>query len=99
MTSDGLTGIADNARGRFDAKHKAREQALALTREVIRLSANAIRNVHRGNFAEAEGLIAKGRANLDQTEKQIADQWNAKTDEIGRDAQLAAYKASLGITK
>jgi multiple sugar transport system substrate-binding protein len=40
-----------------------------------------------------------GELTLDQTEKQIADQWNAKTDEIGRDAQLAAYKASLGITK
>ncbi len=40
-----------------------------------------------------------GELTVDQTEKQIADQWNAKTDELGRDKQLAAYKASLGITK
>jgi len=31
--------------------------------------------------------------------KQITDQWNAKTDELGRDKQLAAYKATLGVTK
>jgi multiple sugar transport system substrate-binding protein len=33
------------------------------------------------------------------TMKQIQDGWNAKTDELGRDAQLAAYKATLGVTK
>jgi len=31
--------------------------------------------------------------------KQVEDGWNAKTDELGREAQLAAYKASLGVTK
>jgi multiple sugar transport system substrate-binding protein len=31
--------------------------------------------------------------------KQITDQWNAKTDELGRDKQLASYKATLGVTK
>lgn len=72
MNVDGLSEIADNIRGHLGEKHRAREQALALTREVIRLSANAIRNVHRGNFAGAEELIAKGRANLDETERQLA---------------------------
>jgi len=33
------------------------------------------------------------------TMKQIEDGWNAKTDELGRDTQLAAYKATLGVTK
>jgi len=33
------------------------------------------------------------------TMKQITDQWNAKTDELGRDKQLAAYKSTLGVTK
>jgi multiple sugar transport system substrate-binding protein len=31
------------------------------------------------------------------TEKAIADGWNAITDQTGKDAQLAAYVASLGI--
>ena len=70
--TQGLASFMDDIRAHLDEKHRAREQALALSREVIRLSANAIRNVHRGNFAEAEGLIAKGRANLDQTETHLA---------------------------
>jgi multiple sugar transport system substrate-binding protein len=39
-----------------------------------------------------------GELDVNATMKQIADQWNAKTDQIGRDAQLAAYKGSLGIS-
>jgi len=31
--------------------------------------------------------------------KQINDKWEEKTDELGRDTQLAAYKASLGVQK
>ena len=73
LNADGLNGIADSAREHLDAKHKAREQALALTREVIRLSANAIRNIHRGNFDAAEVLLDKARDNLAQTEAHLAD--------------------------
>ncbi len=72
MNTDGLNEIADSVRAHLDAKHKAREQALALSREVIRLSANAIRAVHRREFALAEELIAKGKANLEQTEAGLA---------------------------
>jgi len=40
-----------------------------------------------------------GELTKEQTMKQITDGWNAKTDELGRDKMLAAYKASLGVTK
>ncbi len=40
-----------------------------------------------------------GEITRDATAKQISDQWNKKTDEIGRDAALAAYKATLGVTR
>src|SRR2546425_10518887 len=59
-------------RAHLDAKHQAREQALALTREVIRLSANAIRAVHRREFDAAEGLLAKAKTNLEQTEAALS---------------------------
>ncbi len=72
MNTDGLNEIADGIRGNLGEKHRAREQALALTREVIRLSANAIRNVHRGDFGAAEGLLAKARSNLEETETALA---------------------------
>jgi len=40
-----------------------------------------------------------GELTSDQTMKQITDQWNQKTDEIGRPSQLDAYKASLNVTR
>ena len=33
------------------------------------------------------------------TEQAIADGWNAITDEVGKDKQLAAYVASLGVQR
>lgn len=73
MNTDGLAAIGDEVRAYLESKHRAREQALALTREVIRLSANAIRAVHRGEFAAAEELIAKGRRNLDEADTLLAE--------------------------
>lgn len=46
----------------FAAKNAAREQALAASRAVIRLSANTIRAVHRGEFDRAATLLAEARA-------------------------------------
>jgi multiple sugar transport system substrate-binding protein len=40
-----------------------------------------------------------GEISLNQAMTQITDQWNKKTDEIGRAQQLAAYRSSLSITK
>jgi len=40
-----------------------------------------------------------GEISRDATAKQISDQWNQKTDELGRDKQLAAYKATLGVVR
>jgi multiple sugar transport system substrate-binding protein len=40
-----------------------------------------------------------GEVTAKEAATQIADGWNAKTDELGRDAQLAAYKASLGVAR
>jgi len=52
-----LTQACDKIRADFDAKDAAREKALALSRDMIRNSANAIRSVHRGEFADARKLI------------------------------------------
>ncbi len=40
-----------------------------------------------------------GELSVNQTMAQITAQWNKKTDEIGRQSQLDAYKASLSVTK
>ena len=54
--------IGEAALGRLEAVNTAREQALADTRQIVRLSANAIRAVHRGEFAEADNLLEQARA-------------------------------------
>ena len=73
LNTDGLSEIADSARDHFTAKHRAREEALALSRETVRFSANAIRCVHRREFPAAEERIAKAAANLRQVDTGLAD--------------------------
>ncbi|MCL4241496.1 MAG: haloacid dehalogenase [Dehalococcoidia bacterium] len=45
----------------FAAKNAAREQALSASRTIIRMSANSIRAVHRGEFAEATRMLDDAR--------------------------------------
>jgi translin len=49
--------ILDN----FAEKNAAREKALTASRTLIRMSANAIRAVHRGEFAQAESMLDEAR--------------------------------------
>lgn len=56
-----LDQIAESIRSNFDQKSVARERGLSLSRGVIRSSANAIRAIHRGEFEEAQRLIASAR--------------------------------------
>lgn len=50
------------ARGEFEVKNAAREQALAHSRELTRTCANTIRAVHRRDFDQARQLLAAARA-------------------------------------
>jgi translin len=56
-----LATIGEAALARLEAVNAAREQALADTRQLVRLSANTIRAVHRGEFTEADNLLAQAR--------------------------------------
>ena len=48
-------------RSELDQKNAARERALAASRELIRLCANAIRAVHRSDTAQADELLQQAR--------------------------------------
>ena len=63
---ESLARVAERALHDFSAKHAARERALPISREVIRLSANAIRAVHRQEFDQARGLISQAEKSLEQ---------------------------------
>ncbi len=97
MNTDGLSEVAESIRGYLDAKHRAREQALALCREVIRLSANAIRSVHRQDFAPAEGLLAKARRNLEQVGSALGDHQDIFHAGFVHDAQKEFAEASCTL--
>jgi len=97
MNTDGLSEIAEKVREHFGAKHRAREQALALCREVIRLSANAIRCVHRQDFAAAEELIGRARANLSQADEGLAGHRDIFHAGFVHDAQKEYAEASLTL--
>ncbi len=97
MNTDGLSEIADSVRGHLDAKHRAREQALSLTREVIRLSANAIRATHRKEFGAAGELLAKARRNLDQTADGLAEHQDIFHAGFVHDSQKEFAEASTTL--
>ena len=57
----------------FEAKDRAREEALQLTRVVIRRSGAAIRSVHRGEFDRAQELTGKAGETLARIGDLLAD--------------------------
>ncbi|MEX0786445.1 MAG: haloacid dehalogenase [Dehalococcoidia bacterium] len=70
---DQLEPIMEDVRRVFVDKNAAREKALPLCREALRHSANAIRAVHREDFAEAERLIGLARDLLGNARTALAE--------------------------
>jgi translin len=54
-----LEAILARVTAQLSAKNKAREVGLSSSRAIIRLSANAIRAIHRGERGEAERLLSE----------------------------------------
>lgn len=59
---DWLTAIVEPARQALDESNAAREESLALSREIIRTAANTIRAVHRSEFQQADTMLEQARA-------------------------------------
>ena len=64
LHEESLARISSQALEDLSAKHAARERGLPISREVIRLSANAIRAVHRQQFDDARGLLSQAEGRL-----------------------------------
>lgn len=62
MPLTGLNGIAQQVHEYFERMDAAREKAIGLSREVIRLSSTAIKHVHRGEYEEAASFLEENRA-------------------------------------
>ncbi len=57
----------------FEAKDKARETGLSLSREVVRTCGTAIRHIHRGDISKAVILLEDARGSLEDIDLQLAD--------------------------
>lgn len=68
-----LDAIRDLLQKRLDDKNQAREQGLGHCRKIIRLSANSIRAIHRGDSEEAQRLMGEARGLLDEAVSVMAD--------------------------
>ena len=66
LHADSFARLSDVSLEAFTQRHDARERGLRISRQVIRLSANAIRAVHRSEFDRASDLIAQARADLQE---------------------------------
>jgi translin len=62
----GLEEIGGRVRAALDARNAAREQALTLSREIIRTCANAIRAAHRGEVERAREMLRGAREAVGQ---------------------------------
>lgn len=79
--------IADDIRSELDLKNSAREQALKLSREIIRNSANAIRAIHRDEFDDAKQLIGEARKKVIETKELLQEHLDIYYTGYVQDAQ------------
>ena len=68
-----LDAIRDEVTSVLDATYRAREIGLTNSRKVIRLSANAIRSLHRDEIAQAEALMVEAGELLRETVEVLAE--------------------------
>lgn len=71
-SKESVAGTAQEIISRFDELNHARDRALNEGRQVIRLSANSIRAVHRGEFDEAARLMAEAETLLGEVVQHLA---------------------------
>jgi translin len=80
---------------RLEGTNAARERALAETRQIVRMSANAIRAVHRNDFDEAERLLGDARAMQDSLAAELRDHPNIYWSGYVQDAQKELAEANI----
>ncbi len=94
---DWLTEIAEAARTTLNESNAAREESLALSREIIRTSANTIRAVHRGEFAVAAAMLAEARAAAGRLRQRVRDKPALSGAGYVHDCQKELAEAALTL--
>ncbi|MDO9517313.1 MAG: haloacid dehalogenase [Methanosarcinaceae archaeon] len=68
-----INEIAADIQQNFEAKDKARESGLSLSREVVRTCGTAIRHIHRGDIDKAAMLLKNARNVLEDIDLKLTD--------------------------
>lgn len=92
-----LDAIMERVRADFASKNVARETALPLCREAVRLSANAIRAVHRDDFDTAQQLIDKAGTQLQTARESLRDHTDIYFAGFVHDAQKEYAEACITL--
>lgn len=92
-----MAEIVDGIRDRLVAKSRAREAALALSRETIRTSANAIRALHRHDFETAERLADEAGRSAARAASALVDHPDVLYAGFVSDAQKEYAEARLTL--
>ncbi len=92
-----LDTIMDRVRADFADKNVAREKALPLCREAIRFSANAIRAVHRNDFATAQELVGKAGTQVATAKKSLEGHADIYHAGFVHDSQKEFAEASITL--
>lgn len=95
--SDHLTEIGESILAALDGMNAARERALAETRQIVRLSANTIRAVHRHDFEEAERLLGQAADMQAALSGELADYPNIYWSGYVQDAQKEFAEANITL--
>jgi translin len=97
MDATAIVRITERVLARLDLLNSARERALAETRQITRLSANAVRAVHRGEFAEAGALLEEARRIKESLTAHLADYPAIYWSGYVQDAHKEYAEASLTL--
>ncbi len=92
-----LAQICTKIRENFDSKNLAREKGLSFSRQAIRASSNAIRAIHRGEFSEAEELLAEVKEALDKAENLLKEHKDIYYAGFFQDAQKEYAEARITL--
>lgn len=92
---ENLKKISEDIRSELNEKNSARERALTISREVIRLSANSIRAIHREEFDDARVLMDTARAKVIETRELLKDQLDIYYAGYVQDAQKEHAESEL----
>lgn len=87
--------IAEEIRALLDETNQVREDALKLSREVVRLSANSIRASHREDFDEACELKGMARKKVDETKAMLKEKLEIYYTGYVQDAQKEYAESEL----